>query len=131
MLNLDAPCVEGKGYRDKDGYTFTYRGKTRVRAHRQAYEDAYGPIPDGLEIDHVCRNPSCINPEHLEAVTHAENMRRMGPYSPGAQLTHCLRGHEFTQDNTYYVGTRRWCRKCNVIRSREYRQRKLAREEAL
>ncbi len=58
------------------GYGVRRRGRGQVYAHRAAYEARFGPIPVGLEIDHRCRQPSCVNPDHLEAVTHAENVRR-------------------------------------------------------
>lgn len=58
------------------GYGVKSVNGKRVRAHRHYYEQAKGPIPDGLQIDHLCRNPACVNPEHLEAVTQAQNTRR-------------------------------------------------------
>lgn len=66
-------------------------------AHRYAYIQAKGPIPPGLQLDHLCRTPSCVNPEHLEAVTPKENTRRglAGPKSK------CPKGHEYTKGNTY------------------------------
>lgn len=78
-------------------------------AHRWAYTDANGPIPEGLELDHRCRTPACVRPDHLEPVTHRENMRR----GSRAQQTHCIHGHEFTAENTIRKanGTRA-CRAC-------------------
>ncbi len=84
-----------------------------VSAHRLAYEKLIGPIPEGLEIDHLCRQRSCVNPAHLEPVTHAENVRRMG-----AAITHCKRGHEFTPENTRRHEGRRRCRACLLASGR-------------
>lgn len=85
-----------------------------VWAHRLAYELLVGPIPTGLELDHLCRAPACVNPAHLEPVTHFENLRRgNGPAAINARKTHCIRGHGFTAENTYRPpsGDRR-CRTC-------------------
>lgn len=85
-------------------------------AHRLSYTLAYGSIPEGLVIDHLCRTPVCVRPDHLEAVTQQENMRR----GPGAK-THCKRGHEFNEVNTYVrkdTGAR-FCRPCKNIRRRD------------
>lgn len=68
--------------------------KTRS-VHRAAFEEWIGPIPDGLTLDHLCEVKSCCNPDHLEPVTNAENMRRRG-----ARQTHCARGHERTAEST-------------------------------
>lgn len=74
-----------------------------VLAHRWAYEHFVGPIPDGLTIDHLCRNTMCVNPEHLEPVSNVENvMRGEGACAKNSRKTHCKRGHEFTPDNTYW-----------------------------
>lgn len=81
------------------------------KAHRVAYELYVGPIPDELQLDHRCRMPCCVNPEHLEPVTGMVNVHR-SPLWMGNQ-THCKNGHEFTAENTrYYRGNRR-CRECN------------------
>jgi hypothetical protein len=85
-------------------------------AHRIAYELTNGPIPDGLQIDHLCRNRLCVNPTHLEVVTQRENLLR-GETIPArrAAQTHCVNGHEFTPENTYRRkedGVRQ-CRACN------------------
>lgn len=73
------------------------------QAHRVSYTAYKGKIPKGLFIDHLCRNRYCINPDHLEPVTHEENIRRspIVPSSINAAKTHCIRGHEFTPENTY------------------------------
>lgn len=90
------------------------RGAGMVYAHRFAYELFVGPIPDGLEPDHLCRNPPCVNPSHLEPVTHAENIRR-----GLAVRVACPHGHPYDEENTYRTpaGHRR-CRTCERGRAR-------------
>ena len=89
-----------------------------IGAHRYAYEQVRGPIPAGLELDHLCRNPSCCNPDHLEPVTPRENkLRGTSPTAENARRTHCRRGHPFTQRNTYRrPDGRRYCRACDLTR---------------
>lgn len=89
--------------RNRDGYGLfsSQRGGQRS-AHRIAYEWERGPIPDGLQIDHLCRVTSCVNPAHLEAVTGRVNMLRgFAPPAINARKTHCINGHEFTPENTF------------------------------
>jgi hypothetical protein len=94
-----------------------------VYAHRFAYEGLVGPIPKGLTIDHLCRNKLCVNPQHLEPVTLAENARR------GAVKTHCKHGHELAVHAYFYRGQRR-CGTCARERAREtYRRKKAANSE--
>ncbi len=114
---LKKDCEIHKGYIQSNGY-----GKSgKSYAHREAYVETYGEIPDGLEIDHLCRTRSCVNPQHLEAVTHQENMARSLP----AQKTHCINGHEFTPENTYRDPRhqQRYCRVCNADAQRRWVRR--------
>lgn len=102
----------------QSGYGQWKIGRKLKRAHRVVYETLVGPIPDGLEPDHVCRVRCCGNPAHLELVTSRENtLRGNGPTAQNARKTHCLRGHPFAGDNLY-VGPdgERGCRIC--MRSR-------------
>ena len=97
----------------------TYRdGRAQThRAHRFAYELLVGPIPDGLTLDHLCRNRGCVYPGHLEPATNAENvLRGEGPTAVHARKTHCIHGHEFTPENTYLWRGQRKCRACLRIR---------------
>lgn len=101
-----------------------------MRAHRFAYELHKGPIPKGLEIDHLCRNTLCVNPNHLEAVTHRENVRRgTSPTARNAMKSECKRGHPLDEKNTYLDGTGRKCKKCLQLRRKRVRDqvRKAAR----
>lgn len=103
------------------------RGVSRL-AHRLMYAAVHGQIPAGLEIDHLCRNRKCINPEHLEAVTPKVNTARShSPSGLNARKTHCLNGHPFTPENTYLgVRGRRSCKTCVLRRSEEAALRKKA-----
>lgn len=117
-INPETGCWESTNGINGKGYSqFLVDGRNQY-GHRLSYEFAYGPIPDGLVIDHLCSNPKCIKPSHLEAVTQVVNMSR----SKWARQTHCLRGHEFTIDNTYRHkrahGYARVCRACKLMRYR-------------
>ena len=106
-------CITWTGPSYRDGYARICRNGRLQMAHRVAYEIAKGPIPQGLCLDHLCRVRSCINPEHLEPVTHQENVRR----GARASQTHCLRGHPFDDENTRYLATGgRVCRACADLR---------------
>lgn len=120
---LDGDCIIWTAYRNEHGYgKFRWNGKSQ-RAHRVAYEAEVGPIPDGLVLDHLCRTPSCVNPQHLEPVTVQENFRR--GLRIHALKTHCPRGHEYTEANTYRGrgSAKRECRACNAIFGRAPRPR--------
>ncbi len=92
-------------------------GEKRTRlAHRLLYQITKGNISEELDLDHLCRNTFCVNPDHLEPVTHKENMRRGKQFDVGAvqrARTHCPQGHEYTEKNTYTSKTnQRYCRSC-------------------
>ncbi|MGW7630513.1 HNH endonuclease signature motif containing protein [Streptomyces griseoincarnatus] len=100
----------------------------RQYAHRAAYEAAKGAIPEGLQIDHLCRNTLCVNPDHLEAVTGRTNLlRSRGFVARQAAQTHCIHGHPLSGPNLYVDNRgRRHCRECRTRRSREAAARRRA-----
>ncbi len=130
---MPSGCWEWQGFRHKPPRHYgdtSYRGK-KMASHRMAYIVSKGPIPKGMLVMHTCDNPPCCNPDHLKLGTHLENMadcRAKNRYYY-ANLTHCKRGHEFNEENTYYIKTPgpsfglRACRVCQRERQREkYRQ---------
>jgi len=103
----------------QDGYgSFLLNGRN-VNAHRVAYELYIGPIPEGKEIDHLCRNRGCVRPDHLEPVERRTNiLRGIGFGATNALKTHCLKGHRFDLFNTYQAPgqSSRDCRRCRQER---------------
>lgn len=128
MPEPNSGCTIWIGTISRCGYArLIVRGKTKL-AHRLAYEEFVGPIPDGLVIDHICRNRACINVRHMEVVTQKENiLRGTAPAASNVAKSSCVHGHPFDTTNTrYYVEnghTRRQCVAC-------VRERDLARTQS-
>lgn len=108
---------------------FRYEGRLHL-AHRVAYQLLVGPIPEGLQLDHLCRVRDCINPSHLEPVTHAENVRRgiAGEVTRARMLakTHCAQGHEWNEENTGRQPGGRKCLACRRAYNRRWRAKQSA-----
>lgn len=125
-VDTSGDCWVWNGAKDRGYGKFRLAGPVRrtVNAYRWAWEAVNGPVPEGLELDHLCRNPSCVRPSHMEAVTHAVNMLRSdAPPAVRARQTECIHGHPFTPENTYVrQGTGfRSCRACSRDRDRARR----------
>ncbi|MGI5450558.1 HNH endonuclease signature motif containing protein [Streptomyces sp. CA-243310] len=116
------PCHLWEGSTNAAGYGTFWAGQS-VKAHRFAYEQARGPIPTGLELDHRCRQRACVRVSHLDAVTHRVNILRSSNHvAHRAAVTQCPAGHPYDAANTYRApnGTRK-CRACNATRTRNTR----------
>lgn len=117
-------CWIWNGSVDSRGYgQLRSNGKT-WRAHRFFYSELVGQIPSRYQIDHVCRNKLCVNPDHLEAVTQTENIRRSGAWDVNKTKTHCPAGHEYSDSNTLSRNNKRTCLICKRERSKKYMQEK-------
>lgn len=134
-VKITESCWLWTGYVSVFGYGLIQHGyplPRRFMAHRLAYELTTGPIPQGLDIDHLCHNADkscaggrtcmhrrCVNPAHLEPATRKQNLNR--GWNARKRQTSCQRGHQFDKENTYYLPDgRRCCRKCRRVRQVRY-----------
>lgn len=121
-------CWEWQASLDRKGYGRLRYRKRGWQAHRFLYELLVGPIPDGLELDHLCRNPRCVKPAHLEPVTRQVNqLRGFSVSGRNARKTHCPQGHEYAPENIYWTRKgHRLCRTCQRSRSLRDQERRRA-----
>ncbi len=120
-------CMLWEGALTGSGYGSVWNEGKWWLAHRLAYVQEVGDVPDGMELDHLCNKPSCCNPNHLEPVTHAENVRRGG----ATNVDTCKNGHPWTDENIISTGRpNRTCRICKNEANRAHRLRNLERIRA-
>jgi len=131
VVEVASGCWLWTGATNNHGYgQIRVDGQARY-VHRLAYETFVAPIPNGFQIDHVCRNRRCVNPAHLEAVTQRVNiLRGESPHARHARATHCVHGHPLSGKNLYVRpdGRGRHCKRCFLLRGRE---RALRRRQAV
>ena len=135
-VHPETGCWEWTGRLSEDGY-----GKVPVASgrygsvHRLSYQLKWGSVPDGLEIDHVCRNRRCFNPDHLEAVTRRENVRRGAlpemMRKKATDQTHCRLGHPLSGSNLVLQGPEKKFRVCRICRATRQRYRYHNRKEKI
>ena len=104
-----------------DGYA---RFNTRKTGHQMSFEHWIGKVPEGKEIDHICNMRCCVNPKHLQAITHKENIAKSGAWEFNRKKTNCPKGHPYSGDNLYVLGTNRQCKICRRAYVKAYRLRK-------
>lgn len=130
QTRLRGECLEWVGHRTQEGYgRFSSKGLVAFgrnhTAHHIAYELLVGPIPEGLVVDHLCRNRACVSVHHLRATSNKENtLSGNSPFAKNSRKTHCKWGHPLTEANVYHWrGLGRHCRTCQRRRMRAYYQR--------
>ncbi len=111
-VDKSGECWVWTASRVGNGYGEFWDGKRKVAAHRWAYENLVGPIPEGMQLDHLCRTRLCVRADHLEPVTQQENIRRGDSGRMWREKTHCPSGHPYDEVNTNVYRGRRYCRAC-------------------
>lgn len=131
--SMPTGCWEFGGGKTANGYGWVRMKMAMCYVHRVVYEHFVGPIPGQLQLDHLCRNRACANPEHLEAVTQKVNsLRGNGIGARNAAKTHCKYGHPLSGENLQvYSGHWRRCRACQVLASRRQYERRRLKEAAI
>lgn len=131
MPEPNTGCWLWVGHINQDGYGRgpQVAGGRLVMAHRMTFETQHGEISEGLELDHLCKVRSCCNPDHLEAVTHEENVLRGESFAAkNAVLTHCKRGHEYFEGSYYVIKSKtlgkvnhgRQCKTCHKVQQAKH-----------
>lgn len=118
-IRIQGDCWLWTGGKTTNGYGKVWNGQRMMMAHRWMYEKANGPIPGRLQLDHLCRRRSCVNPKHLQVVTNRENvvLRCTGITAKAFGQTHCIHGHPFDEKNTRICPNgHRACRACELAR---------------
>lgn len=122
-VSIEGDCWIWTGSRSGNGYGMIAVDNVRWMAHRYAYTALVGAIPEGLDLDHLCRNRACINPAHLEPVTRSENLKRGAPRGERQRArTHCPHNHPYDEQNTTRRNGRRICKACDRDRARRNRE---------
>ena len=108
-ISPDNECITWTGCENGRGYGQLHYKRKTSRVHKVLYEITNGPVTEGLELDHICKNRKCVNTNHLRTVTHAENL-------VGRIHTHCNRGHEYIEGSYYQYKKQKVCKECARIR---------------
>jgi hypothetical protein len=125
VVDLSTKCWNWTAAVSAGSYGSIYYEGRMQKAHRVMWRLERGEIPEGLDLDHLCRNRLCVNPAHLEPVTRSENLRRSPLMDRHSGITHCVRGHEFTAENTRHKpgNGHRVCKECMRMHVRNWRAR--------
>ena len=116
-INKINGCWMWNGSISPKGYGQIHYKGTTITAHRLSYILFIGSLTPGLELDHLCRNRGCVNPKHLEEVTHHENCKRGEAGKYNTIKTHCPKGHEYSKKNTRIQRGGRLCIECRRVQS--------------